>query len=643
MISDFFQKDKISLYQPSPEIQKTTQYAKEVYSIGHQILTKAWPELNDMSVIGRDNRDKKTFNAYVDENVVDPKEAWKWRGTRSTARKQALGMHAHLTAGFMFPMVSAQDENNNEDRGVGDFMRDMLIWMGDNSDYRSSFLQMAMGLLTSPVTYLGAEYATIMQKSKEKLDKGYTIKEVLDEELSGFRAPVYGSGDVLITNAYVQNIQKQTCVIKQRYLDYSDAQKKYGEHDNWDFVQRGINSVLNEDDGLFYDVYDPDNANLVKETICMWRGEDLEIPFLGGVYMGDENVEWNPMKHRDNFGTPKYDVIPFGFHRISEHFFYYKSLMNSLGWDDQLIDAMYENYMNGEFMFRNPPVAITGEDNVDTSVMFPGAQFVTANKDTKVQSILPQRQDNMAQAIQMVEDSIKEGALSDTQMGQLPEASQKAYSVAKSDQIAKILLKGVGQSLGESIVQYGKLMVDIAINHLSTPIIEEISANAQRMKYRQFVLPKQASKGKNITKILRYGEDLIGRKMSKQQRIEYNLKLYQEAGDDKTIMVMNPELASRMRLLIRIDPEEMFAENKEYTQRLLSQMYSLLRQDPMIDAETMVRKLMNSFFRSEGDELMADKSVIEKIAQQAEISKAPKGLPEEISRMRPLTMSAVGA
>lgn len=606
-----------SLYQPSAEILEITKLAKEDYNTGHEILSRAWPEFNDLSVIDRDNRDKKTFNAFVDENVDDPKEAWKWQGTRSMARNRALGMHAHLTSGFMFPMVSAQDQNNDEDRGVGDFMRDLLLWMGDNSNYKSSFLQVAMGILTSPVTYLGAEYAQVMQKVKVKTDKGYTTQEALDEELSGFQAPVYGCSDVLITNAYQQNIQRQSCVIKQRYLSYSDANKKYGHHDNFQFVQRGINSVFNEEDGLFYDVYDPDNSDLVKETILMWRGEDCEVPYLGGVYMGDDNVEWNPMTHRDNFNNPKYDVVPFGYHRISEHFFYYKSLMNSLYWDDMLIDAMYQNVMNGEFIKQNPPVAITGEDDVQTSVMFPGAQFVSANKDTKVQSILPMDTSRGYQALQYIEESLKEGSISDTQMGQLPEASQKAFSVAKADQNAKTILKGVGQSLGESIVQYGKLMVDIAIRHLSTAQIEEIAGGARRLKYRQFVLPA-VSKGKDITKVLRFDEKLM-RPMGEEQKKMYGVKLYEEGGEEKSIAVVNPNLAAKMKYLIRIDPEEMFAENKEYTQKLLSQMYTLLRADPLIDAETLVRKLMYSFFRSEGDELILEKSEIEKMmAMQAQ-------------------------
>ena len=636
MISDYFQKQDLSLYQPSSEVQQLTKYGQEAYLIGNRILTQSWPELNDMTVIDRDNRDKKTFNAFVDENVDDPKEAWKWRGTRSAARKKALDMHAYLTSGFMFPMVGAQDENNDEDRGVGDFMRNLIIWMGDNSNYRSSFLQVVMGMLTSPVTYMGAEYATIMQKIKVKTQNGYTTKEILDDELSGFQAPVYSCSDILITNAYVQNIQRQTCVIKQRYLDYHDAEKKYGKHENWNSVQRGVNCVLNEDNGLFYDVYDADNSELVKETICMWRGEDLEVPFLGGVYMGDDNTDWNRMKHRDNFNSPKYDIVPFGFHRISEHFFFYKSLMNSLGWDDQLIDAMYENVMNNEFLNQNLPIVVTGEDDVNTSIMFPGAQFVTANKDTKVQTVAPPQRSDGYRALQIIEESIKEASLSDTASGQLPEASQKAFSVAKADQNSRIILKGVGQSLGESIVQHGKLMVNIAINHLSTAQIEEVAGNARSIKYRKFVLPSQ-SKGKNITKVLKYGGDLVGKTMSKEEEKMYAVGLYEEAGgkeENKSIMIVNPKLASRMKYLIRFDAEEMFSEDKESRQKLLGQLYTLWQQNPYVDLETLTRKMAYAMFRSEGDELLKQKSDIEQMMQQG---KPATGVPmEEKTKMEKL-------
>ena len=68
----------------------------------------------------------------------------------------------------------------------------------------------------------------------------------------------------------------------------------------------------------------------------------------------------------------------------------------------------------------------------------------------------------------------------------------------------------------------------------------------------------------------------------------------------------------------------MFAESKEYTQRLLLSLYSQLRHDPLVDAETLVRKLVYSFFRSEGDELLLDKSEIEKMMQMQQMGETEK-------------------
>jgi len=608
LISDYFQKDKVSLYQPSSDVIQLTQISKENYARGYEIIHSAFPELNDRSVIDDEQNGKKIFNAYVDESTLDPSEAWKWKGTRSAARNAAVAMHAQLTAGFLFPAVSAQDENDMEDRAVGDFMRELLVWMGENSNYRTSFIQVVMGMLTNPVTYLGAEYAEVLQKIRQKTDNGYEIKEVLDEELSGFRAPVYSSSDILITNAYVQNIQQQTCVIKQRYLDYNDAQKKYGTHENWQYVQRGVNTIFNETDGLFYDVFDADNPDLVKETTLMWRSDDAEVTFLGGVYMGNENVEHNPMTHRDVKGQPKYDVIPFGYYRISEHFFYYKSLMSSLQWDDALLDEMYRSVMNREFLDLFPPISIAGEEKVDTQVIFPGAQFVTPNKDTKVSTLLPPSQSNKYSALAAIESSIREGSVNEVSMGQLPQdASTKATAIVQATQSARTLLKGVGRTLGESIIQFGQLMVNIAVRHLSVPQVQEITGGGFKTRYAQFVLPNRVSKGKAVGKILKFDGDLVGKKMTDKEIEMENVKLAEQAGypDEKSsIMVMNPEMASRMKYLISFDPEEMFVNNQQQMQMIWQNMYGQLRQDPLVDAEVLVREYLYAFFKSKGEDLI---------------------------------------
>src|SRR3990167_3374306 len=224
----------LSAYQPGSDVQELTKLAKQTYEKGDYILNKPWVELNNYSVIGRMNKDQRAFNSYVDEAMDDPNEAWKWKGTRGMARNKVMTMHAHTTASIAVPMAFAQNEKQEEDRNMSGVMRDILEWMSVNSEYRSSYLLANMGALVNPVTFLGAEYAEVMQTVKEKTEAGgYETKEILDEVFSGFKCPVYSADQVLITNAHEPNIQKQSSIIKKDYIDYSAAQAKYGTHDNW--------------------------------------------------------------------------------------------------------------------------------------------------------------------------------------------------------------------------------------------------------------------------------------------------------------------------------------------------------------------------------------------------------------------------
>lgn len=638
MISDYLDKKSISLYQPSGPEQELIKYAQENYEIGNQVLTQAYPELNNRSLKDDEQNGKKIWNAYVDESSTDPKEAWKWKGTRSEARKRGVAMHAQLTAGFLYAGISAQDDDNKEDRAAGDFMRGLVEWLAENSDYGSSFIQVSMAMMMNPVTYLGAEWAEVMQNIKEKTEKGYRTKEVLDEELSGFRAPVYGATDVMITNAYLSpfNFQRQNCIIKNKYLDYSDAKKKYGKHPNWDYVQKGNTAVFNGEDGLFYDVFDSENPNYVKETIFSWRADDTEIPYLGGVYMGSENTEWNPVKHRDLKNQPKYNIVPFGYSLISEHFAFYKSLMNTLQWEDSFYDEFSRNVLNREIIDLLPPTVSTGdEDNaVNTSVIFPGAHISAKSKDFDVRAILPPKTGNAYAALSEIKKSIEDSSISDTQSGQLPEASQKATAIVQSTQSSRTIIKGTGKVLGQSITAYTRLMVDIAVRNLSIPQITEITGGGMKEKYRQFVLPNRMTKGKRMGKVLRFQEGFVGTEMTDKEKDNYALKLAEESGypeQKSDIIEMNPEMAARMKYLISFDPEEMFIQNQQQMQIMLQNMYGQLRADPLIDAEAFLREYMYAFFRSKGDDFVLKTPPMQNPAIQGANPALPAKMPSPVA------------
>jgi len=614
----------ISSYQPTQEVLELTRLVRDAYKKGHEILHKEYVELNNYSVIARMNKDQLTFNSFVDESVEDPREAWKWKGTRGQARKNTMAMHAQITSQYILPSVFAQNEAQELDREMSDMAHDVMEWMSINSNYRSSFLIAAMGMLVNPVTYLGAEYNEVFQKVKVMNDDGsYSSKEILDEVLSGFQVPVYTADQVMITNAFEQNIQKQTWVIKRRFVEYDEMLAMHGKHDNFTFVTKGIKSIYSEDDGLFYDIKDEDNETLVEEVTAYSRRDDLEVTFINGIYVGDDNVEANPFSHRDNRNAPKVPITPFGYERIGEHFFFYKSLVNNVGWDHNLLDQMYEITMNKEILDLLPPMVFKGVDSVDTEVIMPGAMMASSNPDFEASPLLP-RTGNQGgyNAMQTIQQSIDDGSVSALTKGQLPDPDQKAYSVGIANQQAQVMLSAVGKSLGESVMQYGMLMLDIALNHLTVAQIDEITGDP---KYRTFVLEDQAIDGKRVDKKIMFDESLIGRKMSKKQRDEMAVAMYQKSMEKdgyEYLYRINPHLWSKMKYMTRIEPDTMIPKNSEFEKAMAQQMYTLLRQDPLIAPEVLVRKLVGTHYRGEENEFMPER-VMNAMAEQQAAAAAP--------------------
>src|SRR3990167_8587546 len=619
MIGEITKQSKLSSYQPSQAVRDFTIEAKKDYAEGVRILEAAWAELNDRSVIDDASRGQQMFNAFVDTSCEDPNEAWKWRGTRSMARNKGIATHAQFMGNFLLPSYVAQNENDEIDKDFSEVMRDIAEWMCDptNSNYQSSYLQVGFGMLYNPVTYLGAEYCEIYQTIKDKTKDGkYTTKEVLDEVLSGFKAPIWGPTEVLITNAYERNIQRQKVIIQRRYADFEELEAKYGEHENWAYVQKGIRSIYSEENGLFYDIKDEEHPNLVAEEIWKHRRKDLEVPFVNGVYLGDSDVDKNCIKHRDNRNTPKYNVIPFGYSRIGDHFFYYKSQMNALQWDNMAYDAMSEIVYNRAVLENEMPIAVTGSDKIDSSIMFPNNVIAFEDKDTRITPLLPQG--NVVagfNTLREVEKSMSEGSVNDTLSGNLPDASQKAYNVAQAKANAKKLIGAVGRSLAESLILYGDLMKDIILNHITVPQVEELTGGKMKMKYKTFLLENKTTGGKMSNRTIKFDESLIGEEMTPEELVDRELleleKLTEKEGrkydELKNITKMiNPKLFAKFKYLCKIDLQEMFTRSNEYWQPLLMNLKAQLSQDPTINQEALTRKLLYSFFNSEAEDLIQE-------------------------------------
>ena len=613
---------QLSLYQPSKEVIAITKDFANEFGEGVSILNRAWNELNDYSVIDRMNRDQRAFNAFVDETFEDPRESWKWRGTRSIARNRIMAMHAHLTASLAIPMVFAQNEKQEEDVDMSNIGRDILDWIANNSDYKQNYILASMGALVNPVTYLGIEWVENYTKVKEKTEEGFVTKDVLDEELSGIRTTVYSADQILLTNAYEQNIQRHRAVLKRRYVDYYDSEKKWHWHENWYYVQKGVRTLYSDEEGLFYDVRDFEHPNLIEEVVGWSRRTDTEVAFLNGIYMGTPNVDFNPIKHRDNFNQPKVPLTPFGYERINEHFFFWKSLANRVGWDNSLIDSMYENTMNRETLDIGTPLAISGAEDIDESPLVPYGVVAFESPDAEAKPILPPSRGAGYKALREIENSITESSISETQMGQLPEASQKAFTVARAEQNARTILRGAFRSMGESVARFGSLAMDEALQHLTAPQLDEITGE---LHYRPFILKDQMVGGKKISKKILFTEELYN--MTPEKAKEKSLKLLNETGYPKTkkhIYLVNPHLFSKMKYLIKIEPDVMMEKNEAFEKATTERLYALLRNDPLVSAEFLVRKLLQANYRGEADEAIVETQTSKVMGLPPELGQKPE-------------------
>lgn len=611
MFADFNPKTAtLSSYQPNQGITDLTKDFQDSFEKGVNILNKTYEELNNYSVIERENKDQRTFNAFVDESVEDPMEAWKWRGTRSMARDKAIDMHAHMTSVLAVPMAFAQNDKQEEDRAMSNVMRDILEWMAVNSEYRESYVSVMLGVLYSPVKWMGADWVEAYTNVKERDEQGrVTSKEVLDEELSGFRAPVYSADQVLITNAHEQNVQRQYIIIKRQYKPYTDVKKRWDWHDNFDYVTPGIKTVFSAEEGLFYDIKDEEHKGLVEEATGWCRQTDTEVTFLNGIYMGEDNVDANPINHRDNFNTPKVPLVPFGYERINEHFFFWKSFTNRVGWDNALIDAMYENQMNRDTLDIFTPMGFYGVDEFSTSVIFPGATASFENPDARAEPLIPPSRGEGYRAMDTIEKSIKDKSVSDTMSGQLPDASQKAYSVSRAEQNARTILRGMLRSISFSVMKYGDLMKDIAIQHLTTAQWDEITGGES---YRTLILKDQMVNGKKVSKKIVFDDSLVGKQMSKEQIKEAELIMLSDTGWPKNkehVYKINPHFFSRLKYMTYFEPDEMMEKNAAFEQGTAERMYALLRNDPLVSGEGLVSEILNASYHGRADEFINKQQV----------------------------------
>lgn len=612
------QKLETSAYQPKPEVIDLFARVQKDYQVAYALQHKPFREFDGRSLLQRAKLDQETFAAHVGLQYLPEHKKWRWQGRKNTARNKLISILAHVIAGMLYPMVHAKNEEDEEDKLTAKVMRLRVEDHLRKAGYEVKFLYLVLTALVNPAVICEVEYVQAMQIIKQKYRDG-TIKliEAVDQLMSGLNLNVIPIEELLIGDFYTGNLQRQPYLIRVRRISYDTAKKMYkGKYivdgkDQFDYVQAGKTRVFiagQEHQTLFDIEWSEADRDQVQEITAFYRDEDLEVTWVGGVFMGEQEDVYNnnPFHHRrmiligDEWMTiPIYPFAKSGFEPIDPtgRFFYYKSGAFKEYWDDYALNTMQRLAIDMTYMEAIKPVFISGTSKVDSVVIAPGA-VTGIGKDAGVtfQSTMPNLKalyDSIAQQEKDMSLSTQDNVVSGQQT-----PGVTATQTAIATQQAKIVLGTFGIMIADLIKQIGELVMDCVVQYDTQGELDASIPESLSLKYKTFLVSGK-DKGKDITNKIIFTDR--NAKLNEKQVEKRQWELYHKSGGDESdqrIYEVNPKKFARYTYSMWVDVDQIVDRSMGSTQQKKTLAMNILldpRIQPFTDTKAVASSVIEEF------------------------------------------------
>lgn len=588
-----------SNYQPPVEIMNLFARCQTDYGTAWQLQHRPFDEFDGVSLLQRANMDQQTFGAFVGANYLPQSKRWRWQGRKNTARNKIIAILSQLVSGMLIPTVYATDDQQNESRECARVMRILVQEHLRRADYEIKFIYMVLSALVNPATFVQVEYVEKMQTVKTRLASGeIKIEQAVDELMSGLGLNVVPIDEMLLGDFFTFNMQAQPYLIRIRRISYDVARGIYADRyfdevddvsaegkvvgkkkvDRFDFVQAGRTRVFmtSQENQTLFDVdWTEGDRNMVQEATFYYRGEDIQVTWVGGVFMGNydpaqpEDVyNINPFTHRrmtlvgDAWGSiPVYPFAKSGYEPLDPQmrFAYYKSVAFKEFWDDATLNMATRLMIDGMHLEVIKPLLVSGISKYDSNVIAPGAVAAISSADAKITPFT--MSPNLAASMQVIDrqkSDMDDSTIMPILQGELGQRlSSTVYAAALAN--AKRLL-AVGAALTADLIrQVGELTIDCIVLNTTIGEVNEQIPGALGMKF-QTVLARGKEKGRDVTHRIVMTDKYMGRKMSEDQKLAREWELWHAAGGNSKnatkIWEVNPYQFARRRYSCSVDAEE---------------------------------------------------------------------------------------
>jgi hypothetical protein len=610
-------------YQPEGLDRERVNLIRKCFQLGDVTMQKPRPEFNDLSVIGRDQYDKLSFNAYQSNNgravAGDPMNSWRSNAMRPIVRDKCISIAAHATARLIFPKVFAYDEENEIQKDAAIVMETLMEW-STRQKWGETSLKVVIEALTSPASILHSEYSEVYVDGK------------LDEVQSGFIDTIIPVDQLYISNFFEPDIQKQDWLIWRRVQSYQLLLQKYGQkYDNFKYVKPGVQYIYNDANQTFYAVYDtnmqPDEC---EEIILYHRLLGLQAVCVNGVYL--------PKAGTDEEKNPRLDQLfpfsKFGYQLINNRCFYYKSLAFYLMQDANIINTLYPMIIDGTYLQIFPPLINRGGEAIRSNVWIPGASVTLSSPQANVEPLNISTPNALAQGVNVmsvVEKSITDSSTTPVEQGN---PDQTAYAISVQQQQANTILGPFITMIGSYVMQYGKLRISDIIQHLTVPEVLEIEGNPE-LVYKSFILRDKTGNHKKVQ-----FDYTMPDKMDAKTKNEWSHKAFDKQGGLKQLKkdggafkqklwIANPSLFRKLKYeeCISADVLNPLSEDME-RQFGLAQWDRMIQQVPtgVYDAQETGKLLLDIFPKTKKD---PDKFMAK---QQPGMGQSPQMPPQQLGQ-----------
>lgn len=569
-----------SAYKPSPEVMNLFAQVQTDYQTAYNLQHRPFDEFDGYSLLQRTKMDQETFGAFVGAEWVPAHKRWRWKGRKNTARNRLVGILAHMLAAMLFPHVRAVNEQDEEEEMTARVMGILIEDHLKKAKYEMKFLFMVLSALVNPAVFAQVEYVIAMQRVKQQLKDGAKVIEVVDELLSGLQLNIIPIDELMLADFYTFELQRQPYLIRVRRIPYDQARAIYGGVEDFKYVMAGKTRVFltgNEGQTLYDIDWTEADANYVQEATFYYRAEDLEVTFVGGVFMGNENdiYNTNPFKHRrlvlaegpdgkDWVSIPVYPFAKSGFEPIDPtgRFAYYKSGAFKAYWEDKSINYSYQLLQDGMALDVIKPIFGTGIAKADTTVMVPGA-FIGMPPGATV--VPYQLGPNLAAAMNVLQQNrndLAESTQSESQGGVAsPNITATATQIA--EQNARVFIGVFGQMIASLIEDVGSLAMDCVIMNTTTGELDMTVPEHLRIKYKTYIAEGK-DKGKQVSNRIEFTDEFMGRDMSDDEVNEYEWELYNRGGKTneerlktkQRIYKVNPYQFARMTYTMQVNADQ---------------------------------------------------------------------------------------